>query len=208
MLFRSEVIKEGKRTFIYAGGGVSSCDAVEEFKKFAELVDARVSLSLMGQCAFDNADKRYIGMLGMHGTKTSSLALQQCDLMIVLGSRLSDRVSCNPNTFAQDTKIIHIDIDPAEINKNIQITYNVIGNLDYILHAFNNQLEQQNHNEWLTQVMDWKQRYPLDMEADDEEAVLPYDILRTLDKLTDGKAVLTTEVGQHQMWTAEFYDFQ
>ncbi|HBN11522.1 MAG TPA: biosynthetic-type acetolactate synthase large subunit [Ruminococcus sp.] len=202
------VIKESKKPFIYAGGGVSSCDAVDEFKKFVYTVDAPVSLSLMGQCAFDNTDSHYTGMLGMHGTKTSALALENCDLMIVLGSRLSDRVSCNPDTFAKNIKIIHIDIDPAEINKNIHITYNVVGNLSYVLKALNEAIPQQNHSQWLEQIQNWKNKYPLYMYSDDEEAVLPYDVIKTLEEITDGKAVLSTEVGQHQMWTAEFYDFK
>lgn len=203
-----EVIKHSKKPFIYAGGGVCSCDATDEFKKFVDIADAPVSLSLMGQCAFDNSDERYIGMLGMHGTKTASLALENCDLMIVMGSRISDRVSCNPDTFAKNTTILHIDIDPAEINKNIRTTYDVVGNLDYILRAFNEKLAPQKHTEWVEQVMQWKKQYPLGMKSDDEEAVLPSDVLKTLEKLTDGKAVLTTEVGQHQMWAAEFYDFK
>ncbi len=203
-----EAIKSSKKPFIYAGGGVCSCNAVDEMKKFAELIDAPVSLSLMGQCAFDNSDERYVGMLGMHGTKTSALALENCDLMIVLGSRISDRVSCNPDTFANGIKIVHVDIDPAEINKNIQVDYSVIGHLDYVLKAFNEKLEKQNHSEWLSQVAEWKKQYPLCMVSENEEAVLPSDILKTLEKLTDGKAVVTTEVGQHQMWTAEFYDFK
>lgn len=203
-----EVIKHSSKPFIYAGGGVCSCDATDEFKKFVDLVSAPVSLSLMGQCAFDNSDERYIGMLGMHGTKTAALALENCDLMIVLGSRISDRVSCNPDTFAKNTKIIHIDIDPAEINKNIRTTYDVVGNLEYILKSFNEKLSQQEHNEWLEQVKNWKNEYPLCMKSDNEEDVLPSDVLKTLEKLTDGKAVITTEVGQHQMWTAEFYDFK
>ncbi len=203
-----EAIKNAEKPFIYAGGGVCSCDAVEEMKKFVELIDAPVSLSLMGQCAFDNSDERYVGMLGMHGTKTAALALENCDLMIVLGSRISDRVSCNPTTFAKGIKIVHVDIDSAEINKNIPVDYSVVGNLTYVLKAFNEKLEKKEHKDWIAQVLDWKKQYPLSMTAEDENAVLPSDILKTLEKLTNGEAVVTTEVGQHQMWTAEFYDFK
>lgn len=203
-----ELIKESERPFIYAGGGVCSCDATDEFRKFVNLVDAPVSLSLMGQCAFDNTDKRYTGMLGMHGTKTSSLALKECDLMIVLGSRFSDRVSCNASTFATNTKILHIDIDSAEINKNIRVTEKVVGNLSYVLREMNNRLKQQAHKEWLEKVYAWKEEYPLDMKPIDENAVMPDYVIKTLDKLTNGQAIITTEVGQHQMWTAEFYNFR
>ena len=161
----------------------------------------------MGQCAFNNKDDKYIGMLGMHGTKTASMTLAECDLMIVMGSRFSDRVSCNASTFAKNTKIIHIEIDPAEINKNIHIDAQVTGDIAYILGEFNKRIPQQSHSEWLEQVYEWKKEYPLSMHSDDEEEILPSYVLQTIDKLTDGKAVLSTEVGQHQMWTAEFYDF-
>lgn len=203
-----EAIKKAKRPFIYAGGGVVLSDTISEFKKFVENVDAPVALSLMGQCAFDNTDKRFIGMLGMHGTKTSSLTIGECDLMIVLGSRFSDRVSCDTNTFAKDIKILHIDIDPAEVNKNIIVDYNVVGNLTYILKEINNILPQQNHKEWMDKVYSWKEQYPVYMVSEDEEAVLPQHVIETLDSLTDGKAIITTEVGQHQMWAAQFYNFK
>ncbi len=203
-----EIIKKAERPFIYAGGGVVLSDTVDEFKRFAEMVDAPVALSLMGQCAFDNSDKRFIGMLGMHGTKTSSLTIGECDLMIVLGSRFSDRVSCNTSTFAKGTKVLHIDIDPAEVNKNIIVDYNVVGNLTYILKEMNKALPQQSHKEWMDKVYSWKEEYPVFMQSEDEEAVLPQFVIETLDKLTDGKAVITTEVGQHQMWAAQFYNFQ
>lgn len=202
-----KLISESKKPFIYAGGGVVSCNACEEFAEFVSRIDAPVSLSLMGQCAFNNKDDKYIGMLGMHGTKTASMTLADCDLMIVLGSRFSDRVSCNASTFAKNTKIIHIEIDPAEINKNIHIDTQVTGDIAYILSEFNKRIAQQSHSEWLKQVLEWKKQYPLSMYSDDEEEILPSYVLQTIDKLTDGKAVISTEVGQHQMWTAEFYDF-
>lgn len=206
-----ELIKSSKKPYIYAGGGVVSCDAVDDMKAFVYKIDAPVSLSLMGQCAFDNTDSRYIGMLGMHGTKTSALTLADCDLMIVLGSRFSDRVSCNTNTFKSNQKILHIDIDSKEINKNIAVDEHVIGDLSYILQQITAKLPQQSHTEWLNTVMSWKAEYPLTMhpvKADDTNAVLPKDVLETLDKLTNGEAILTTEVGQHQMWTAEYYNFK
>lgn len=206
-----ELIKSSKKPYIYAGGGVVSCDAVDDMKAFVYKIDAPVSLSLMGQCAFDNTNSRYIGMLGMHGTKTSALTLADCDLMIVLGSRFSDRVSCNTNTFKSNQKILHIDIDSKEINKNIAVDEHVIGDLSYILQQITAKLPQQSHTEWLNTVMSWKAEYPLTMhpvKADDTNAVLPKDVLETLDKLTNGEAILTTEVGQHQMWTAEYYSFK
>ena len=204
-----EMIKESKHPFIYAGGGVVSSDnAVLELKQFVEQIDAPIALSLMGQCAYDNTNPHYIGMLGMHGTKTSSLVIAECDLMIVLGSRFSDRVTCNINTFAKTTKILHIDIDPAEVNKNVIVDHKVVGDLSYILGRMNDDLERLNHTEWMEKVLAWKKEFPLKQIADDGEAVLPQYVLETLDELTNGEAILSTEVGQHQMWTAQYYNFR
>lgn len=206
----AKIIKKSKRPFIYAGGGVVSCDAVSELSKFAELTDAPVSLSLMGQCAFDNTSPRYTGMMGMHGTKTSSLALTECDLLIVLGSRFSDRVTCNAKSFraAAEAKILHIDIDPAEINKNIEADYKVCGNLKLVLKKLNKLLTHVRHTEWLEKIFAWKNAYPLCQASEDENDVLPQEILETLYDITNGEAIISTEVGQHQMWTAEFYNFR
>lgn len=203
-----KAISECKRPFIYAGGGVVSCDATAELSCFVKKADAPVSLSLMGQCAFDNTDDAYIGMLGMHGTKTASLALGECDLLIVLGSRFSDRVTCNINTFAKNTKILQIDIDRAEVNKNVMVDMTVVGNLKYILTELNKKLSQQNHKEWNEKVRNWKKQFPLVQISSDRNAVLPQDVLETLDELTGGEAVISTEVGQHQMWAAQFYNFR
>ncbi|MGN0601121.1 MAG: biosynthetic-type acetolactate synthase large subunit [Oscillospiraceae bacterium] len=205
----AELIKDAEKPFIYAGGGVVSCDAVDEMSEFVKKCDAPVSLSLMGQCAFDNTKDNYIGMLGMHGTKTSALALNNCDLMIVLGSRFSDRVLCNPNTFAKNTKIIHIEIDPAEIGKNVDVDFHVTGDLKYILAKLNEILPDMKHASWMKQVMEWKKDYALKMvPIESEEEVLPQDVIEELDRLTDGKAIITTEVGQHQMWAAQYYNFR
>jgi len=204
-----EVIKSAKRPYIYAGGGVVSCNAVEEMDEFVTKINAPVSLSLMGQCAFDNTREEYLGMLGMHGTKASAMALNKCDVMIVLGSRFSDRVICNPGTFAKDTKIIHIEIDPAEIDKNIVVNYSVAGDIEYILAKMNEKLPQLEHKEWMNEVLGWKKQYALKMvPIESEDEVLPQDVLEELDRLTDGSAILTTEVGQHQMWAAQYYNFR
>ncbi len=207
----ARLISAAERPFIYAGGGVVSCDAFGELARFAELIDAPVSLTLMGQCAFDNTSPRYTGMMGMHGTKTSSLALTECDLLIVLGSRFSDRVTCNAGSFrkaAGKAKILHIDIDPAEINKNIAADAQVRGNVKLVLQRLNELIPQQRHNEWLNRVEDWKKQYPLKQVSDSADEVLPQEVIETLDDLTKGEAIITTEVGQHQMWTAEFYNFR
>ncbi|MDE7279362.1 MAG: acetolactate synthase large subunit, partial [Oscillospiraceae bacterium] len=207
----AELISRSARPFIYAGGGAVSCDAYNELAKFAEIIDAPVSLSLMGQCAFDNTSSRYTGMMGMHGTKTSSLALTECDLLIVLGSRFSDRVTCNSDTFrkaAGRAKILHIDIDPAEINKNIAADAKVHGDVKLILKNLNEMLIPRKRTEWMSLIAEWKKQYPLHQVSENENTVLPQEVLETLNKLTDGKAIISTEVGQHQMWTAEFYNFR
>lgn len=207
----AEMIRNAERPFIYAGGGVVSSDAVSQLRRLAELIDAPVSLSLMGQCAFDNSDERYTGMLGMHGTKASAEALVNCDVIVAVGTRFSDRVTCNAKSFKENTekaKIIHIEADPAEIGKNVEADVHVTGDAGFILSELIKQLPKQSHPEWMGQVKQWKETYPLCQKSDDPEAVLPQYVLETLCELTDGKAVLTTEVGQHQMWTAEFYNFK
>ena len=147
-------------------------------------------------------------MLGMHGTKTSSLVIGECDLMIVLGSRFSDRVICNSNTFAKATKIIHIEIDPAEMGKNISAYHTVAGDLKYILSELSKKLDSQSHPEWIKKVMEWKEEFPLRQVGKTDEDVLPQDVIETLCELTNGEALISTEVGQHQMWAAQFYNFK
>ncbi|MCD8096146.1 MAG: biosynthetic-type acetolactate synthase large subunit [Ruminococcus sp.] len=204
----AEMIKSSERPFIYAGGGVVSCNAQEELKELAEIIDSPISLSFMGQTAFNNKDKRYIGMLGMHGTKTASLTFGECDLMIALGTRFSDRVALNTNTFAKHTKVVHIDIDPAEIGKNVTADCCVNGDLKYILSRLNEILPEAKHSEWNQRISEWKSEYDKPMQPiTDADEVLPDQVLKTLCALAGEDAIITTEVGQHQMWTAQYYDF-
>ena len=206
-----KIIEQSEKPLIYAGGGVVSCDAADELAEFAEIIDAPVSLSLMGQCAFDNSNERYTGMMGMHGTKTSSLALTECDLMIVLGARFSDRVTCSTDSFrnvAGTAKILHIDIDPAEVNKNIPANARICGNVELVLQKLNAVLTKKDHSDWMKQIAEWKKAYPLTQVSENPDDVLPKDVIETLDELTHGEAIISTEVGQHQMWTAEFYNFR
>lgn len=204
----AEMIKSSERPFIYAGGGVVSCSAEAELTEFVKKLDAPISLSLMGQAAFNNKDPHFVGMLGMHGTKTAALSLKECDLMIVLGSRFSDRVALNTKTFAKHTKVLHVEIDPAEIGKNVAPDCYVNGDLKYVLAELNKALAQESHPEWMAQVEEWKKTYALSMKPIHEaDEVLPCDVIRTLNALAGDNAIITTEVGQHQMWTAQFYDF-
>ena len=207
----AEIISAAKKPFIYVGGGAVSSDAVDELAEFAELIDAPVSLTLMGQCAFDNTNPRYTGMLGMHGTKASSMALSECDVMVVIGSRFSDRVTCSTNSFNElmnGKKIVHFEIDPAEINKTVPVDCRVTGDIKIALGQINKLLKKADHSEWMKKIADWKAAYPLHQVSDNADDVLPQYVIETLNEITDGKAIITTEVGQHQMWAAEYYNFK
>lgn len=203
-----EMLKKSERPFIYSGGGVIAAEASGELKKFADLLDAPVASSLMCQGGFDQADPRYIGMLGMHGTNTSALAIKNCDLLIAVGTRFSDRVLCNADLFARHCPIIQIEIDTAEFNKNIDVDLKMKGDAKEILARLNQLFPQCQHKGWLEQIAEWKELYPLKQEAESEEEVLPQEVIETLDRLTDSKAIIVTEVGQHQMWAAQFYRFR
>lgn len=199
-----KLIKASKRPYIYVGGGAVISGASKELKEFAELIDAPVCDTLMGKGAFDAENKLYTGMIGMHGTKTSNFGVSECDLLITLGARFSDRVIGNAKTFAGKAKILQVDVDAAEINKNIRTNVSVIGDLKEVLKVFNSKLEQMDHSEWIKKIQDYKKKYPLSYEKD--KLTCPY-IIEELYNLTKGDAIISTDVGQHQMWTAQYYKF-
>ncbi len=199
-----EYIKESKKPYIYLGGGAILSDAFQEVAQFAELIDAPVCDTLMGKGAFDGRSPRYTGMIGMHGTKTSNLGVSQCDLLIALGARFSDRVIGNPKHFAEHAKIVHIDIDPAEINKNIRVDASLVGDLKQVLADLNPRIEKKDNGEWRKTIQDMKEKYPLRYE--EEQLSCPY-IMEELDRITKGEALITTDVGQHQMWAAQYYRY-
>lgn len=199
-----EYIRAAKKPYIYLGGGAVTSDACEEVAAFAELIDAPVCDTLMGKGAFDGRSDRYTGMIGMHGTKTSNLGVSQCDLLIALGARFSDRVIGNPKKFAENAKIIHLDIDAAEINKNIRADASLVGDLKLLLQELNKRLEKQEHSEWMETIADLKTKYPL--KYDDTQLSCPY-VIETIDRVTKGEALITTDVGQHQMWAAQYYRY-
>ena len=198
------MIREAKRPYILVGGGAVISDAADELKEFAENVDAPVCDTLMGQGAFNGTDERYSGMLGMHGTKASNLGVSHCDLLIAVGTRFSDRVLGNPKTFAKNAKILQIDVDPVEINKNICVSASIIGDVKAVLTVINRRLEAQEHKEWLDTVKEYKEKYPLTY---DKGRLTCPEIMEAIYDITKGEAVITTEVGQHQMWAAQFYKY-
>lgn len=199
-----KLIKKSERPMILVGGGAVISNASSELAEFVRKVDAPVADTLMGKGAYDGTKENYTGMLGMHGTKTSNYAVTECDLLIAVGARFSDRVTGNTKKFAKGAKILHIDVDPAEINKNIISDASVIGDIKEVLAALNSRIEQKSNPEWMSHILEYKEKYPLRIP---EGLSGPY-VVRRLYEATKGDAVIVTEVGQHQMWAAQFYSFQ
>ncbi|MDE6202351.1 MAG: biosynthetic-type acetolactate synthase large subunit [Lachnospiraceae bacterium] len=200
----AELIRESKRPFIYVGGGAVISGAFEEVRTLAKLMDAPVCDTLMGKGVMDGHDERYTGMIGMHGTKASNLGVSECDLLVALGARFSDRVVGNAAMFASRAKVLHIDIDAAEINKNIRTDASVVGDLKEVLALINKELPQMEHEKWMGHIKELKEKYPLNY----DESILscPY-IMEEIDKATKGQAIIVTDVGQHQMWAAQYYKY-
>lgn len=200
-----EMIRGSRKPFIFVGGGAVLSDASEELRSLAHKIQAPVADSLMGKGAFDGTDELYTGMLGMHGTKTSNFGVSECDLLIVAGARFSDRVTGNASKFAKNAKILQIDVDPAEINKNIHTHASIIGDLKVVLRKLNARLDPMNHEEWIQHVERMKDMYPL--RYNKTQLTGPF-IMETIDELTKGEAIICTEVGQHQMWAAQYYKYR
>ena len=200
-----EIIRKSKQPFIFVGGGAVLSNAAEELRAFAHKIQAPVADSLMGKGAFDGCDELYTGMVGMHGTKTSNFGITEADLLIVVGARFSDRVTGNASKFARNAKILQLDIDPAEINKNIKVDASIIGDVKVILRKLNARLDPINHDEWIAHIERMKDMYPL--RYDKRLLTGPY-IIQTIDELTPDDAIIVTEVGQHQMWAAQYYNFR
>lgn len=200
----ADMIQEAKKPYIFVGGGAVLSDAAEELLEFAKKVDAPVADSLMGKGAFPGTDPYYTGMLGMHGTKTSNHGVSECDLLIVVGARFSDRVTGNAKKFASKAKILQIDIDPAEMNKNVIITQGVTGDIKVVLSKLNEMLTQQDHSEWIRQIEEYKAKYPLTYHPDVLSG--PF-VVEEIYRQTKGEAIIVTEVGQNQMWAAQYYKY-
>ena len=199
-----EMIQHAERPYIFVGGGAVLSNAWEEVREFAKKVDAPVTDSLMGKGAFPGTDPLYTGMLGMHGTKTSNFGVSECDLLIVIGARFSDRVTGNTSKFAKNAKILQIDVDSAEMNKNVMITAGIQGDIKVVLKELNQRLAQMSHKEGLEKIESYKEKFPLKY----HEGTLtgPY-IVEEIYRQTNGEAIISTEVGQHQMWAAQYYKY-
>ena len=198
------LMKEAKKPYIYVGGGAVISGAYQEVRKLSGLLDAPVCDTLMAKGVMDGHSDYYTGMIGMHGTKTSNFGVSECDLLVALGARFSDRVVGNASAFAKNAKVLHIDIDAAEINKNIHSDAFVVGDLKEVLTEINEKLPEQEHPEWIAHIKELKEKYPLSY--DHSVLSCPY-IMEEIDKATEGKAIITTDVGQHQMWAAQYYKY-
>ncbi|MCI5919613.1 MAG: biosynthetic-type acetolactate synthase large subunit [Roseburia sp.] len=200
-----EMLQKAEKPYIFVGGGAVISGASEELKEFVHKMDAPVCDTLMGKGAFDGTNDLYTGMLGMHGTKTSNFGVSDCDLLVAIGVRFSDRVLGNASKFAKQAKILQFDVDPAEINKNIRVDACVIGDVKEILTRVNERLPQQNHNAWISHVLDYKVKFPLKYA---EQGISGPYIMEEIYRKTNGDAIIVTEVGQHQMWAAQYYKYK
>ena len=199
-----ELIEESKKPFVFVGGGIKSSNASDELKKFVELIDAPVTDSLMGKGDFDGKSSRYTGMLGMHGTKASNLGVAECDLLVAIGTRFSDRVIGNSDGFASKAKIIHIDIDDAEINKNVLVDLGIAGDAKYVLENLNLMLKKQDHTEWMKEIENLKDKYPI--KYNKNVLTGPY-VIEKIEECFDDNTIICTEVGQNQMWAAQYFHY-
>ena len=200
-----ELIRKSEKPFIFVGGGAVLADAAEELRTLAHRIQAPVADSLMGKGAFDSTDELYTGMVGMHGTKTSNFGITECDLLIVAGARFSDRVTGNASKFAPNAKVLQFDVDDAEINKNIRTHASVVGDLKLILRKLNARLDPLYHDEWVAHIERMKDMYPL--RYDKTQLTGPY-IIETINDLVGDNAIICTEVGQHQMWAAQYFKYR
>lgn len=200
-----KLIKKAKKPFILVGGGVVAADAYQEFRQFAKLMDAPVCDTLMGKGVMDGNDPHYTGMIGMHGTKVSNFGVTESDLLIVVGGRFSDRVIGNAKKFANNAKIIQIDVDPAEINKNIVVDASIIGDAKEVLKRLNECIEQKDNSEWLAEIDAMKEKYPVTYPTD---ILTGPTVISKIYEMTNGDAIITTDVGQHQMWAAQMYKYK
>lgn len=200
----ADMIRRAERPFIFVGGGAASSGAAEEVRELAKKIQAPVCDSLMGKGTFPGTDELYTGMLGMHGTKTSNLGMYKCDLVIVLGARFSDRDVGDTKNFANQAQILQIDVDPAEINKNVVVDASVMGDIKEVLKRLLPMIPEQQHPQWIAEIQEMKKKYPM---AYHEDVLSGPSIIEEIYRVTKGEALICTDVGQHQMWAAQYYKY-
>jgi len=202
-----KMIKDSKKPLIIAGAGILKAHAYEELKEFVEKTNIPVAMTLLGLGSFPGNHELALGMIGMHGTTYANYAANEADLIIAAGMRFDDRVTGNPQKFVPNAKIIHIDIDPAEIGKNKLIDVPIVGDLKNVLTDLNEKAPKVSYDEWLKQIKKWKKEYSLTYRKTEDDILIPQEILSEIDKITKGNVIVATDVGQHQMWTAQYLTF-
>ncbi len=202
-----KLIKEAKKPLIIAGAGILKAKASEDLREFAEKTDTPVTMTLLGLGTFSGNHELSLGMLGMHGTVYANYATDEADLIIAAGIRFDDRITGNPEKFCPKAKIIHIDIDPAEIEKNKRADVPIVGDLKNVLTELNKELEQLKHKEWVDKIKEWKKEYPLIYREVSQDKLIPQEVLEELNNILKGDAIIVTDVGQHQMWAAQFITY-
>ena len=202
------LIKKAKKPLIIAGAGVMKSGASKELFELANKMDMPVTTTLLGLGAFPENHDLSLGMLGMHGTVPANYATDEADLVIAAGIRFDDRIAGNPSKFCERAKIIHIDIDPAEIDKNKKADVPIVGDLKNVLSEINKELEPQDHKEWTDKVKEWKKEYPLAHRDVGKDKLLPQEVLKAINDILDGDTIVVTDVGQHQMWAAQYMTYK